>query len=43
MSELWRPERAISHDVATYTSFNQAIKDLGQRRCDYSNLGKITC
>jgi hypothetical protein len=29
-------------DVATWadTSFNQAIKDLGRRRCGYSNLGK---
>jgi hypothetical protein len=30
-------------DVATWadTSSNQAIKDLGQRRCGYSNLGKL--
>lgn len=42
-SVLWRPERAMSWDVATYadTSSNQAIKDRGQWRCVYSNLGKI--
>jgi hypothetical protein len=33
---LWRPERAISYAIA-----NQAIKDRGQWRCGYSNLGKI--
>ena len=33
----------MSYDVATRvdTSSNQAIKDPGQRRCGYSNLGKI--
>ena len=33
----------MSYDVATRvnTSSNQAIKDPGQRRCSYSNLGKI--
>ena len=38
-----RPWRAISYDVATRadTSSNQAIKDPSQRRCGYSNLGKI--
>jgi len=31
------------YDVATWadTSSNQAIKDRGQWRCGYSNLGKI--
>jgi hypothetical protein len=45
MLVLWRPEHAMSHDVATKddTSSNQAIKDPGQRRCGYSNLGKIIC
>jgi hypothetical protein len=40
---LWRPGRAMSYTVATRvnTSFNQAIKDPSQRRCGYSNLGKI--
>jgi len=33
----------MSYAVATWadTSSNQAIKDPGQRRCGYSNLGKI--
>ena len=33
----------MSYAVATKasTSSNQAIKDPGQRRCGYSNLGKI--
>jgi hypothetical protein len=33
----------MSHDVATKddTSSNQVIKDPGQRRCGYRNLGKI--
>jgi len=40
---LWRLGRALLHDVATKddTFSNQAIKDPGQRRCGYSNLGKI--
>jgi hypothetical protein len=40
---LWRPEHALSYAVAIWadTSSNQAIKDPGQRRCGYSNLGKI--
>ena len=40
---LWRPERAMLYAVAIYidTFSNQAIKDPGQRRCGYSNLGKI--
>jgi hypothetical protein len=35
----------MSYDVAIKndTSSNQAIKDSGQRRCGYSNLGKIIC
>jgi hypothetical protein len=43
LSVLWRLGRAMSYDVATQanTSSNQAIKDPGQWRCGYSNLGKI--
>jgi hypothetical protein len=43
LSVLWRPGRAMSYDVATWadTSSNQAIKDPGQLRRGYSNLGKI--
>ena len=43
MLRLWRPGRAMLYDVATWadTSSNQAIKDRGQWRCGYSNLGKI--
>ena len=42
-SVLWRPEHAMSYAVATQadTSSNQAIKDPGQWRCGYNNLGKI--
>ena len=41
---LWQPEHAkMSYNVATKnnTYSNQAIKDLGQRRCGYSNFAKI--
>jgi hypothetical protein len=40
---LWGLGRAMLYDVATgaNTSSNQAIKDPGQWRCGYSNLGKI--
>ena len=43
MTVLWRPKHGMSYDVATKddTSSNQAIKDPSQRRCSYSNLGKI--
>ena len=43
LPQLWRPGRALLHDVATKddTSSNQASKDPGQRRCGHSNLGKI--
>jgi hypothetical protein len=42
---LWQLGRALLHDVAIKdnTSFNQAIKDPSQRRCGYSNLGKVLC